>query len=55
VVDGVGNGTSAGSVCIGEGGCATGMGVGRMGADAGIGAAEGTGGGWEKKNEGPGS
>jgi hypothetical protein len=69
VVDGVGNSTSAGTIYIGKGGHATGTGAGRIGASAGIGAARGgagagagagatgggTSGGWEKKNEGPGS
>jgi hypothetical protein len=58
VVDEVSNGTSAGSTYIGEGGHTTGTGAGGAGAGAstgvGAGAAEGgTGGGWEKKNEGP--
>jgi hypothetical protein len=54
VVDGVSNGTLAGSTCIGKGGCTTGTGVGRAGASIGPGAAGGgAGGGWEKKNEGP--
>jgi hypothetical protein len=55
VVDRVSNGTSAGSTCIGKGGCTTDTGVGRADASVGAGAAGGgAGGGWEKKNEGPG-
>jgi hypothetical protein len=45
VMDGVGNGTLAGSTCIGDGGCITDIGAGRIGADAGTGAAEGGAGG----------
>jgi hypothetical protein len=56
VVDGVGNGTLAGSTYMGEGGCATGVGrIGARGTGAGAGAggtgagigARGTGGGWK--------
>jgi hypothetical protein len=61
VVDGVGNGTLAGSFYIGEGSHITGVGVGGIGA-AGGGASADTGatggeagGGCKKKNEGPGS
>jgi hypothetical protein len=61
VEDRVGNGISAGSTCMGEGGRTTGIGIGGAGAGVGTGAARGgasaeggTGGGWEKKNEGPG-
>jgi hypothetical protein len=45
-VDGVGNGTLAGSTCIGDGGCMTGTGVG-----VGVGATRD---GCKKKFEGPG-
>jgi hypothetical protein len=59
VVDGVGNGTLAGSTCIGEGGRTTGTGIGSAGvgrAGAGVDTAGGgTSGGWERKIEGPGS
>jgi hypothetical protein len=57
VVDGVGNGTLAGSTCIGDGGCMAGAGAG-IGADVGAGAgagARGIDGGWKRKFEGPGS
>jgi hypothetical protein len=61
VVDGVGSGTLAGSIYIGDSGCMMGMGAG-TGAGAGVGAgaragagAGGIGGGWERKIEGPGS
>jgi hypothetical protein len=64
-VDGVGSGTSAGSIYIGDGGHTTGTGIGRAGAGgtgagrAGAGAGAGatgggTSGGWERKFEGPG-
>jgi hypothetical protein len=53
-VDEVGNGTLAGSTCIGEGGHTTGMGAGGIGAGVSTGA-RGTDGGWERKIEGPGS
>jgi hypothetical protein len=49
VVDRVGNGTLVGSTCMGDGGHTAGTRGGRMGAGAG------TGGGWERKIEGPGS
>jgi hypothetical protein len=55
-VDKVDSGTLTGSTCISKGGHATGAGIGGAGVSAGTGAAEGgTGGGWEMKNEGPGS
>jgi hypothetical protein len=62
VVDGVGSGILAGSICIGEGSHAAGAGIGRMGAGVGASAigggagadadAERIGGGWERKIEG---
>ena len=61
VVDGVGNGTLAGSTCMGKGGCitggmGTGAGAGATGGRAGAGAgAGGVGGVWKRKFEGPGS
>jgi hypothetical protein len=50
-VNRVGNGTLAGSTCIGDSGCTIGAGA---GAGAGAGT-RGTGGGWKRKFEGPGS
>jgi hypothetical protein len=41
IVDRVSNGTSAGSICIGDGGHITGIGVERAGAGAGTGATGG--------------
>ena len=49
-VDGVGNGTSAGSTCIGDGSRATGAGVG-----ASTGAGAGTGGIWAGVGAGAGA
>jgi hypothetical protein len=46
-VDGVGNGTLAGSTCIGDGGHIAGAGAGT--------GMRGTGGGWKRKFKGPGS
>jgi hypothetical protein len=43
-VDGVGNGTLAGSTCIGDGGHTTGMGMGASAAGGGAGAGAGAGG-----------
>jgi hypothetical protein len=57
-VDGVGNGTLAGSTCIGDGGHTTGVGAGAgAGTDAGVGAGTGAGakgGRVKEKFEGPG-
>jgi hypothetical protein len=57
-VDGVSNGTLAGSTCIGDGGLTTGAGAG-AGAGAGVGASAGAGvgirgAGVKEKFEGPG-
>jgi hypothetical protein len=57
VVDGVSNGTLAGSTCIGKGGHTTDTEIGASaGAGGGAGASTttgGIGGGWERKIEGP--
>jgi hypothetical protein len=50
-VDGVGNGTLAGSTCIGDGGRMAGAGAGVRGASAGTGAC--TSGGCKRKFKGP--
>jgi hypothetical protein len=52
-VDGVGNGTLAGSTCIGDGGRTISMGAGASAGAAGA-SVRGTGGGWKRNFEGPG-